>query len=51
MLFANSVFNVLIGILIVRIVFFVFSIMFGKTSLLFLLHLHSIIPCELCFLR
>ena len=37
--------------LIVRIVFFVFSIMFGKTSLLFLLLLHSIICCELCFLR
>ena len=35
--------------LIVRIVFFVFSIMFGKTSLLFL-PVHSIIRCELCFL-
>ena len=51
MLFAEAVFNVLTGVLIVRIVFFVFSIMFGKTSLLFLLPLHSIICCKLCFLH
>ena len=35
--------------LIVRIVFFVFSIMFSKTSLLSL-PIHLIIRCKLCFL-
>ena len=34
--------------LMLRIVFFVFSIIFGKTSLLFLLSVLSIIRCELC---
>ena len=34
--------------LMLRIVFFVFSIIFGKTSLLFLLPVLSIIRCELC---
>ena len=34
--------------LMLRIVFFVFSIIFGKTSVLFLLSVLSIIRCELC---
>ena len=37
--------------LMLRIVFYVFSIKFAKTSLLFFLTSHPILRCELCFLR
>ena len=48
MLFANAVCNVFTGGLDVRNVFNVFSMMFAKTSVFFLLlFLYSIIPFEL----
>ena len=49
MLFANAVFNIFTGVFDCTNCVFVFSIMFGKTSLLFL-PVHLIIRCELCFL-
>ena len=51
MLYANAVFNVLMtGVFDVTNVFYVFSIMFAKTLLLFFLTSHPILRCELCFL-